>query len=187
MTNDYSNLILNINKDLDGRIIFAVVTQDVNKPMQHEGIWYFPDEQSLRLYRLSHKNVIWLQECVDPKCKTCNGTGKIGKRIVQINQTTKELADFLKLQLEKSNEEIAIEIIKFLKLPINFKKPLEMLSAYFTNQLSDDNQDRISELFGKMIKQDFVHSEQLFCGDCFLPHYNKKLEETRRNIKFGIN
>jgi len=194
MINNIPNL-LNLQDETDKKIIFCLVEPSMcnppNSPTNIEGIWYFPTEQKLREFRLSkgETGIIWLQELTDTNCKACYGKGNTGKIITQSEITTEQIAGVINSYIDDTPELIPDEIIKLMQLPLNMKRPLDMLISIATKDLSDDKENNwdISMKFAKMIKHDFVIKKTLWCKKCFSPNLREAIEKARREIKFSIN
>jgi hypothetical protein len=187
MSENISSLIT--GNAFGSKIIFAAVNEEVNSPVFANGVWLFPDELSLREFRLQNKSTIWLDECIDKKCRHCNGTGKLGVKITPLNKTKAQIVEFLLLAFDPvpTTESLVSGLIEWLSLPINFQNPLRMLTDNMLQQLNKDDKELVAKLFANILREDFVKKEQVFCNKCFAPNLNKKLQEVRRNIKFLIN
>jgi hypothetical protein len=74
-----------ILKDVSNKdIIFAAVDNIHPRQMIDNGIYFFPDDYTLRQFRFGRKNVIYLNEVANKNCKHCYGTGKIGVKVNRI-------------------------------------------------------------------------------------------------------
>ena len=173
----------------DPTIEFCLVDPQFAQISRVGDITYFPDETSLRVYRLEHKNVIWLQELLDPNCKVCYGRGQTGNRTYQSDVPNEEIKLKIYELIDTKPELLPNEIVKLMKLAPNLEKPLVELVKVIQEEISDDGEEnmRVAEKYAKLIKKDFVIKEIQYCPKCFLPRYNKRVTEIRRNIKFGVN
>jgi hypothetical protein len=180
-----NDLLIDINDEIDKQIVFAAIG-DYDKPTKVQGVWYFPDEEQLRLYRLKNKNVIWLQELADPKCKKCYGKGSTGVKVVPVKQTIEELAQLIEQYIDDEPVKLRDELIKLLSLPPHFKNSLDTLISIIQSEISNTNIKVISWKYAKIIKNDFSQKQIQWCR-CYLKKYNEEVNRVRRQIKFGIN
>jgi hypothetical protein len=173
----------------DPTIEFCLVDDQFAQVSRIGNITYFPDETTLRVYRLEHKNVIWLQELLDPNCKKCYGRGQTGKRIYKSDVPDEQIKLKIHELIDTQPELLPNEIVKLMKLAPNLEKPLVELVKVIQGEISDDAEKnmKVAAKYAKMIKKDFVITEIQYCTKCFLPRYNEKVAEIRRNVKFETN
>jgi hypothetical protein len=174
------------NKD----IIFAAVDNNIHpRQIIDNGIYFFPDDYKARQFRFGRKNVIYLNEVADKDCKHCDGTGKTGVEISRVSEGTyRQIRNLIESDLGKSSAidlPKAINAVLFEK-DMDFIEPLKYLLDVAEKELTDNNASEIAERFAKIIKNDFVIKEVLWC-ECFVKNLQKEVERVRREIKFSIN
>lgn len=172
-----------INSNSSGRIIFAAVDPAFHKHTETGGINFFPDDESLRLWRLGKNNVIYLNKLADPKCKKCNGTGNLGKRIVN-NISTKKVKSLLSENLEERN--LPGEALKLISVSEEFLPTMRLLINAARAELREDNRQEIVDKYSKIIKEDFELKEVVYCK-CFTNNLYKQQQEILSRQKFSIN
>jgi hypothetical protein len=173
------------NKD----IIFAAVDPIHRKQLIEGRIHFFPNDFTVKQFRFGRKNVIYLNEVADKNCKHCHGTGKTGVRINRIGEGTyRQIRTLIETNLGKSND---IDLPKAINAALfdkdmDFIEPLKYLFDVAEKELTDNNAPEIAERFAKIIKNDFVIKEVIWC-ECFTKNLQKEVERVRREIKFSIN
>lgn len=181
------SFLLDLQSEVDKKIIFALVNEDEDFAVERNGITYFPTEQDLREFRLGKKNVIWLQELVNKNCKLCHGTGKEGNKTIPVSKTIEEISKVLAEGLREDDFELPQKVTSFLMLPANLVEAVDALVQVMYSQRTDNNIELLAKKYAKIIKADFTIKQPVFCHKCFLPNYKKELELVRRNVRFSIN
>ncbi len=65
-------------KTMDKKFILATVSKDVNNVVEDGVYRIYPTEEQLRTERLNNPYMIWLDDLINPNCKKCYGTGRLG-------------------------------------------------------------------------------------------------------------
>ena len=173
------------NKD----IIFAAVDPIHRKQLIEGRIHFFPDDFTVKQFRFGRKNVIYLNEVANKNCKYCYGTGKTGVKVNRIGEGTyRQIKSLIESNLGKPHDidlPKAINAALFDK-DLDFIEPLKYLLDVAEKQLTDNNASEIAERFAKIIKNDFVIKEVIWC-ECFVKNLQKEIERVRREIMFSIN
>ena len=181
------DIIQNINSIEKEGIIFAAVDSSYNTPTTAGGILFFPDETSLRKYRLGKKGIIWLDELPEKNCKDCYGTGKSGHILVGPPIPTEKIEDLIKSLIDSEPEKLPGELVKLFGLADNFIKPFDVLiNTAAIKELTPDNIDIVSTKYARIIKKDLTFKRIVWCN-CFLKNLEKAIETVSRDIKFSVN
>jgi nicotinamide mononucleotide adenylyltransferase len=178
-------------------IIFAAVDPKYKSRAVEGFLHFFPSDEELRLWRLQRKkkNVIYLNELPDPKCKTCYGTAKAGTRKHPLPKSVNEIKDqFIILFRQLENVEDHKEIIdRFtqnlliaLKFPETFAKPIGILVELARKETQYKDVYEVSKKYAEQIKKDFEPEEVLWCH-CFQKELNKQITQIKREQKFSTN
>lgn len=190
---DNSDFINQLTRQNDKRVIFALVDPAFKNITEQNGITYFPDVDSLRVFRFGKKNVISLQELPDPKCKKCYGTGKCGTVTKQVNILVEEIAQLIESRIKNDSDSIPQKLIDVMRLSPNLIKPLTLLVNVIVadiEKVKDEKvniHDKIILPYARMIKRDCTITSIVWCNKCFIPNLKKAQDEVRLNIKFGVN
>ena len=178
--NNYKLLQLNP----DQGIVFAAVDSGADMKYYEDGITYYPTEEALRTDRLGNKNIIWLEELADKKCKKCNGTGTLGTMVMDFAAEIFE--DILRRNLEKTPEKIPTEIIGLTNSPETYRDVIMLLVDIARDDLQPDNLNAVCVMYAKELRKDFKQKKVQWCK-CYLDNFRKQVNDTIRNIKYGVN
>ena len=165
------------------KIIFATVNPGADVKYTEDSITYYPSEELLRTERLGKKNILWLDELPDNKCKKCNGNGKLGS--VVNKYPLDKIEALLRKYLEDTPDKIPTELIIMINLPEGFIEVIAYLVNIMKEDLKPDNLEAVVTKYGKIIQDDYPLRSVMWCK-CFLQNYDKKVEEIIRNIKYGV-